>query len=156
MKSVIKAIIPGQDKEWNGKILRKRQISFENGESGELTLFPEMEEVKPGQELEFEIQDRGYGKEIKISRPGGGGGRPGGARKTPEQEANINAIAVLKSALEGGQVKTEDWKAFYLEAFNFFSNFNLGKPKNEVTKTEPAPAAPAPEAAPQADKMPWE
>jgi len=155
MRAKIKTIVPQESKTWNGKELRKRLLVMEDGTTGELTLFPDNPEVEEGQEIEFEIQDRGYGKEIKISRPGGGGGGGrGGAKKSPEQEANLNAIAIAKSGIESGQVKIEDWKAFYLEAFEFFLKFNLGAALKE--KAEPAPEKkPLPDHL-QDKPMPWE
>jgi hypothetical protein len=121
----VKLVLKLASKDWNGKELRKRTIVFEDDTNGELTLFPDNEEVEVGQVLEYTTEDRGYGLEIKLPRKsgGGGGGGFGGAKKTPAQEANLNAIAVTKSALEGDKLYPKDWKAFYVEAYNFFLSF---------------------------------
>jgi hypothetical protein len=119
----VKLVLKLADKDWNGKVLRKRTIIFEDDTNGELTLFPDNEEVEPGQVLEYTTEDRGYGIEIKLPRKSGGGGGGGFAKKTPAQEANLNAIAVTKSALEGDKLYPKDWKAFYIEAYNFFLQF---------------------------------
>lgn len=133
----VKLVLKLADKEWNGKVLRKRTIVFEDDTNGELTLFPEMDEVTEGQDLEHEIINGNYGLEVKLPRKGGKTGGGGFNKKTPEQEANLNAIAITKSAIEGG-LKLEDWKGFYIEAYDFFKNFaaNPDKPITEGTKDD--------------------
>jgi hypothetical protein len=126
-KKKVKLVLKLADKDWNGKVLRKRTIVFEDDTNGELTLFPDNPEVEAGQVLEYTTEDRGYGLEIKLPKTSGGGGG-GFAKKTPAQEANLNAIAITKSALEGG-LKLDTWKATYIEAYNFFLGF-AANPEN--------------------------
>ena len=120
-KKKIKVVVVGADKEWNGKVLRKRTIVFEDDTNGELTLFPEAAEPEVGQELEFDIVDNGYGAEIKLKKTGGGGG--GFSKRTPEDLAMLNSNAVIKSLIESQQVKLSDWKQHYVECYKFFIDF---------------------------------
>ena len=118
----IKVVLKGQDKEWNGKVLRKRTIQFEDETTGELTLFPDNAEPEVGQELEFEMIDNGYGAEIKLKKTGGGGGF-GGNRRTPHDLAMLNTNAIIKSMIESKQVLLADYKQHYVEAYKFFLGF---------------------------------
>jgi len=146
MKLKIKSIAKSQDKEWNGKILRKRWLTFEDGQEGELTLWPDNPEPTEGEEIEATISDpRGYGNEVKIERPGGGKPGGGGTRKTPETEAMINTIAVLKSCLESSQLEPKHIKGFVEVYHPWFMEFSkspaklteveLGMPENAPNPT---------------------
>ena len=141
MKAKIKQIINGQDKPWNDKILRKRIIIFEDNTQGELTLWPDNEEPKEGQELDFEFNDRGFGQEIKLNKGGRSGGG-GGMKKTPEVEAMINTIACLKSCIESKQLEPKHIEGFVTKYHAFFMDFAkspavLTAP--ELAKTPPIP-----------------
>ena len=134
MKAKIKTIVPGQDKEWNGKVLRKRIIVFEDESNGELTLFPDNPEPEIGQELDFEFQDRGYGKEIKINRPGGRSG--GGFKKSPKREAMIDTLSVLKSCLESSQLEPKHIKGFIENYHPFFMEFMAEDVQTNTVQTD--------------------
>ena len=120
-KKVIKVIVKGADKDWQGKVLRKRTIVFEDDSNGELTLFPDNAEPEVGQELEYEIIDNGYGAEIKLKKTGGSGG--GFNKRTPEDLAMLNSNAIIKSLIESKQVTEKDWKQTYVECYKFFISF---------------------------------
>ena len=118
----IKMILKGADKDWQGKVLRKRTIVFEDDTNGELTLFPDNPEPEVGQDLEFEMVDNGYGNEIKMKKTGGGGGG-GFSKRTPHDLATLNSNAIIKSMIESQQVKLADWKQHYVETYKFFASF---------------------------------
>ena len=103
-KGVIQTIINQSDKEWSGKILRKRTVQMIDGVSGTVTLFPEDPEIEVGQEIEFDIENKGYGDEIKIKRESKGGGGGGFPRANPRDKALASAVGIIKSALESNQM----------------------------------------------------
>ena len=117
--SKIKTIIPQPDKEWNGKILRKRSLLLEDGTAGTVTLFPEAAELAEGQEIEYESEDKGYGVEIKLKREGGGGGGFKSKAWTPEQVAQQDAVKITCSALESGKLELKDWQMFFDQTKEF-------------------------------------
>lgn len=146
-KSKITQVFPTGSSEWNGKQLNKFLVTLENGENGTLTTGFSADDKTPeaGQELEYTLEDKGFGPEIKPVRAGGGSRGGGFAKKTPEQEANLNAIAITKSALEGTKMPLSEWKQTYIEAYTFFLGFakqapgvTVEAPANENGATEPA------------------
>ena len=119
-KSKITVVVPQPDRNWGEKILKKDLLVFENGETGIYTTFPDKTQPTVGEELDFEIVDKGFGAEVKPVTGGtGGGGRPA-QKKTPEQEAMICSVAICKSALEGGKLEISGVKTTYLEMYAFF------------------------------------
>lgn len=117
-KSNIKNIIPQPDKEWNGKVLRKRSIALEDGTAGTVTLFPNDPEIEEGQEIEYTAEDKGYGVEIKLKKEGGGGGFKA-KQWSPAQVAHENACKLTAAALQGQQLNVEDYKIFFGQCKEF-------------------------------------
>lgn len=103
-KSKIKSIFQTGTSEWQGKQLRKYAVVLDNEDQGTLTLFPDNQEPKIGEEIEYELQDRGYGPEIKLKKSGGGGG--GRAPRNPRIDAMIPASGIVKSMIDKGLYKT--------------------------------------------------
>jgi len=120
-KSKIVTIAKTGENTWKDKVLTKHFVQFENGENGTLTTgFTEDPVPVVGDELEYTIEDKGFGAEIKLPRKAGsGGGGFGGAKKwTPSQIAQQDAIKLTQSYIQaGGDLKY--WKQFFLEAKEF-------------------------------------
>jgi len=129
---ILQAMQTGQS-EWQGKQLTKFALKMENGDTGTYTIgFKETDKVpEAGDELDYEIADRGYGPEIKPNKPAFSGG--GGFKKwTPEQVSEQNAVKLTCSALEGGNLELKDYKSFYTDCYNWFLTDAKAK---EVTPT---------------------
>ena len=112
--------------EWQGKALTKFSLEMENGDTGTYTIGFKDTDVAPviGQELDYEMTDRGYGNEIKPNRPAFAGGGGGGFKKwTPAQVAQQDAVKLTCSALEGG-LDLKLWKQFFLSAKTFMVENN--------------------------------
>ena len=89
------------DVQWNGKTLKKRQLTMEDFTTGVLTVWPNEEDVKEGDEIEFEVVDGNFGKEIKRPKKGGAGGG-GGFKANPRKDALITSSGIIKSMIEQG------------------------------------------------------
>lgn len=118
-KSKIVTIAVQPDKEWQGKALRKRLVILDNSQSGTITLFPDDADIAEGQEIEYEMNDRGYGNEIKIKKESTGGGFGGGKFKpNPKKEALISSTGVLKSLIDSKVILTkEEAKLEWIQLF---------------------------------------
>jgi hypothetical protein len=141
-KSKITQVVQTGTNTWKDKQLTKWLVVFENQENGTLTTGFNDGDKAPqvGEELEYTITDKGFGPEIVLPKTGGGF-KGGGYKKTPEQEANLNAIAVTKSAIEGG-LDLKQWKPFYSDSYNYFLDFTKGTqeaPKAEVVEKDVLP-----------------
>ena len=97
--SKITQVLPQPDKEWNGKILRKNQLTFENGEGGMHTTWPENNPQQVGETLTYELEDRGYGQEIKVPKKSGGRFGGGGRAEDPAKNKSIQRQTALKEAV---------------------------------------------------------
>ena len=120
MKSKIVTIAKTGENNWKDKVLTKHFVQFENGENGTLTTgFTEDPVPVVGDELEYTIEDKGFGAEIKLPRKAGsGGGGFGGRQWSPEQVAQQDAIKLTSSYIQsGGDLKF--WKQFFVEAKAF-------------------------------------
>ena len=115
--SKVKQIIPQADKDWNGKVLKKDLIIFENEENGTLTTFPDNTQPVIGDELSYEIIDNGFGAEVKLEKKGGKGG---GFNKawTPDQVAQQDAVKITCAAMSSG-LDLKTWKQFFVECKDF-------------------------------------
>ena len=120
-KSKLTVVVPKQPEIWKGKKLGKYILVFENSDTGTLTVYPDQRAPIVGDVLSYELKDEGFGNEVKVFEeyatprlaPERGGGRG------PDVEANINAIALTKSFIEAGKVEVEDYKAFFIECYEF-------------------------------------
>jgi len=147
-KNKIKVVINGADANWNGKVLRKRTLVFEDDTTGDLTLFPDNEEVVVGQEIEYDRPKADYPNEIRIARAGGGKGG-GFQKRSPHDTAMLNSNAIMKSMIESSQVTLANWKQNYVEAYKFFISFednikvkpivNLSNPTDPAKSVTPTP-----------------
>ena len=137
----IKLVLKGADKDWTKdgvtKVLRKRTIVFEDDTNGELTLFPEQTEPEAGQTIEFEMQDNGFGNEIKLKKTGGGGFGGGFGKRTPHDLAMLNSNAIMKSLIEAKALSLNEWKAQYIDCYRFFIKFEDNM--KEDTKPQETP-----------------
>ena len=131
--SKIKTVVHTGNKEWNGKVLKKYLVVFEDDQNGTLTVFPDGKEPAIGDEMTFEILDNGYGAEIKPQKTGGGGGfKP--KQWTPEQVAQQDAVKITCSAIESG-LKLSDYKQFFIECKDFMVQMTKGNtPEPETVK----------------------
>ena len=79
-KSKVKTIAQSGQNNWKDKVLTKWFVQLEDGSNGTLTTgFRDTEKApEVGEEIEFEIVDKGFGPEIKLKQEGGGGGASGG------------------------------------------------------------------------------
>ena len=135
-KKVIKTVINGQDKDWNGKVLRKRTIVFNDESNGELTLFPDNEEVVVGQELEFEFENTQWGVQIKVPKKGGGGFGGGGKRWSKSEVAQQDAVKITCAALHAG-LPVGEYKSFFVECKAFMVEMDNPKEVVNAQHTQP-------------------
>ena len=126
MKSKIKQVMQTGSSEWQGKTLTKFSLEMDNGDTGTFTIgFKDTDSVPViGQELDYEMADRGYGNEIKPNRPAFSGGGGGFKKWTPAQVAQQDAVKLTCSALEGGTLPLKQWKEFFLSAKTFMVENN--------------------------------
>ncbi len=119
-KSKIQQVMQTGQSEWQGKQLTKFTLAMDNGDTGVYTIGFGADDKVPvvGDELEYEVLDKGYGPEIKPAKKAFAGG--GGFKKwTPEQVAEQNALKITVAAIEAG-LKLKDYKACYTDAYKFF------------------------------------
>lgn len=109
-KSKVTTIAQSGSGQWKDKTLTKWFVQCEDGSAGTLTTGFTEGQVPPnvGDEIEFSIEDKGFGMEINLKRPersGGGGGFP---RANPRDKALASAVGIIKSGLESQQLKFVD------------------------------------------------
>ena len=137
-KSKIITIAKTGENIWKDKTLTKHFVQFENGENGTLTTgFTDDPAPLVGAELEYTIEDNGFGKEIKLPRTGGGGGGFKSKAWTPDQVAQQDAIKLTQSYIQSG-ADLKFWKQFFIEAKEFMLIATAPKP----TQVANAPAQP--------------
>lgn len=131
MKSKIVTIAESGRNQWKDKELVKHFVLFEDGQTGTLTTgFDDSPVPTVGEELEFTIEDNGFGKEVKLPKKAFKGG--GGARQwTPEQVAQQDAVKLTQSYIQGGH-DLKYWKQFFVET----KEFMIAQIKNEVATQE--------------------
>ena len=135
MKNTVKTIAKSGENQWKDKTLEKWFIQFADNTNGTLTTgFTEDPPPAVGDEIEYEIEDKGFGIEIKLPRKGGSGGGFGGAKKwTPEQVAQQDAVKITSAAIEGG-LDLKHWKQFFVECKDFM--LHQSKPASVITETD--------------------
>jgi len=132
--SKIKTVVHTGNKEWNGKVLKKYLVVFEDDQNGTLTVFPDGKEPNIGDEMTFEIIDNGYGAEIKPQKTGGGGGGFKAKTWTTPQIAQQDAVKLTCAYIEQRGDVTE-WKQFFVEAKQFMiAQIEQGTPEPEKIK----------------------
>ena len=131
MKNRVKTIAKSGENKWKDKVLSKWFVQFEDGTNGTLTTgFDETLPPAIGDELEYELEDKGFGMEIKLPRKGGAG-FGGGKKWTPDQVAQQDAVKLTSAAFSAG-LNLNDWKRFFIEC----KQFMLHQEKEGITETE--------------------
>ena len=133
-KQRIKTIAQSGTNKWKDKDLVKWFVQFEDMTNGTLTTgFDETPPPKEGDEIEYTIEDKGFGIEIKLARAGGGGG---GKKWTPEQVAQQDAVKITCAALHAG-LPVGEYKSFFVECKSFMVEMD-STPKAELPTAQPA------------------
>ena len=138
-KNKIKTIAVSGTNQWKDKTLTKHFIQFEDDTNGTLTTgFDDTPPPIVGDEIEYDLVDNGYGNEIKLPR--NTSGFKGGAKWTPEQVAQQDAIKLTCAYIESSN-DLKFWKQFFLQAKEFMLVSIKGVEAKEASslpnKTEP-------------------
>ena len=151
-KGKIATVVHTGTSTWKDKTLEKYLVVFDNGDNGTLTTGFSADDKAPeiGDELEYTIEDKGFGNEIKLPRKSKGFSGGGGAKKwSTEQIAQQDAVKLTVAYLEQ-RSDIEDWKQFFVEAKQFM--IAQIKADEASTPAEPVPAEPKKESE---DKLPF-
>ena len=123
MKSKIVKIEALPDGNWNGKVLLKDSVVFENFDSGTLTTFPDGTRPALGDELEYTLEDTKWGKEVKLPRVGGGGGGGFKAKAwTSKQVAHQDSVKITCSFIEAVKLSVDDYSMFFSACKDFMAS----------------------------------
>lgn len=160
-KSKVKTIAQSGQNNWKDKVLTKWFVQLEDGSNGTLTTgFKDTEKApEVGEEIEFEIVDKGFGPEIKLKQEGGGGGGFGGRGESPEKRRSIQKQTALKEAVlfVGYQDPKHRTGEAVIRIAEKFSDWLAEEPQPKAT---PAPAnlravPVTPQAEPEGDDLPF-
>ena len=141
-KQKIKTIAQSGVNKWTNKQgevkdLVKWFVQFEDNTNGTLTTgFDPTPPPVVGDEIEYTIEDKGFGIEIKLARAGGGGGFGGGGKKwTPEQVAQQDAVKIVCAALHAG-LPIGEYKSFFVECKAFMVEMDKPKAAGSITEAQ--------------------
>lgn len=119
-KSKIKTVVHTGSNQWKDKTLQKYLVVFENDDNGTLTTGFKDGDKAPevGEELEYNLEDKGFGNEVKLVKAGGAGGGFKAKAWSAEQIAQQDAVKLTVAYIEQ-RATVEDWKQFFIEAKAF-------------------------------------
>ena len=119
--------------QWKDKNLTKHFCLLEDGNNGTLTTgFTDEPAPKEGEEIEYTLEDKGFGNEIKLARkPGGGGGGFASKAWTPNQVAQQDAVKLTVAYITAG-ADLKHWKDFFVSA----KTFMVANIEDKVTPVE--------------------
>ena len=138
-KQKIKTIAQSGTNKWKDKDLVKWFVQFEDNTNGTLTTgFDDTPPPVVGDVIEYTIEDKGFGIEIKLARAGGGGGFGGfgGKKWTPEAVAQQDAIKITAAAIESGNLPIAEYKQFFIECNAFMVEMDKPKAAGSITEAQ--------------------